>query len=39
MSQQKKKLSRRDLLIGIGIMLGVAAATGGLGLILVMYGA
>ncbi len=38
MSTPKKKLTRRDLLIGIGIILGAAAATGGLGLILVLYG-
>ncbi len=38
MSYQKKKLTRKDFIMGIGIILGAAAATGGLGLILVLYG-
>lgn len=38
MNQQKKKLSRRDYLAGIGIILGAAAATGGLGFLLAFMG-
>lgn len=38
MSYQKKKLTRRDYLLGAGIILGAAAATGGFGFLLVYLG-
>jgi hypothetical protein len=38
MTYQKKKLTRRDYVLGAGIILGAAAATGGFGFILVYMG-